>query len=525
MRRGSAVSRFVRFALFAIGCVVCFSSDLPAEAEGVPRTFLVNQHHLNLAKEAWRAGDPIITTDVTNLIKSAEESLLAGPYSVTSHPEVAPSGDPHDIVSYGFYWHPNPDTPDGLPWILRDGHGNLANEVEWASFGLLRLATWRLSLAYYFTGDERYAEKSADLLRIWFLDTDTRMNPRDEYSGMIPGVNPGSFNAPGFANTFDRLIDAAGMLESSSHWTAEDKQGLQHWMRDFAEWAESSAKGAAQRQDTGNHGTNYDFLLTLISVYSEDPVSAEEHYLNYALNRMPHQITEDGSFRVEMQRADNLRYHRYHLNRAFELAAVGVDHLDSLDLFHYETDDGRGLRMALDFLTPYLTGDQTWDFWPGEPFPTQPAVYYVLLRTAAVHYHDPRLLEAADQLGYQSVWSVNLTHPKDAVYETLQLGDANLDGVFNSNDLVTVFQVGKYEQEVFAGWTDGDWNRDRRFRSDDFVAAFQEGGYEYEPERETPAVPEPSTRQLLMLAVLLLLTSSDRRGRRMEYQNALVDSH
>ena len=270
------VGRLARVALLGSWGLLLLTAKLSAEAGGEPRTFLVDRHHLELAREAWQSGDPIIAADVSKLIQAAEESLSVGPYSVTFSPEVAPSGDPHDIVSYGFYWYPNPDTPDGLPWISRDGYGNVKNEMEWTDFGLLRLATWRLSLAYFFTKDERYAEKSAELLRTWFLDAETRMNPRDEYSGMIPGVSPGSFNVPGFANTFDRLIDAAGILEASPHWTTADKQGLQQWMWDLTEWAENSPQGAAQRREPSNHGTNYDFLFTLISIYREDLPLAED---------------------------------------------------------------------------------------------------------------------------------------------------------------------------------------------------------------------------------------------------------
>src|SRR5690606_36507288 len=58
-------------------------------------------------------------------------------------------------------------------------------------------------------------------------------------------------------------------------------------------------------------------------------------------------------------------------------------------------------------------------------------------------------------------------------------GDANLDRVFNSTDLVEVFQAGKYEHEVprSAGWATGDWNCDLKFDSGDLVAAFQAGRY------------------------------------------------
>ena len=44
------------------------------------------------------------------------------------------------------------------------------------------------------------------------------------------------------------------------------------------------------------------------------------------------------------------------------------------------------------------------------------------------------------------------------------IGDANLDGEFNSGDMVQVFVGGKYETGEDAGWEEGDWNGDMKFR-------------------------------------------------------------
>ncbi len=56
-------------------------------------------------------------------------------------------------------------------------------------------------------------------------------------------------------------------------------------------------------------------------------------------------------------------------------------------------------------------------------------------------------------------------------------GDANLDRVFESGDLVEVFAKGKYEQGTRATWSEGDWNQDGVFDSSDLVAAFRDGRY------------------------------------------------
>jgi hypothetical protein len=73
-------------------------------------------------------------------------------------------------------------------------------------------------------------------------------------------------------------------------------------------------------------------------------------------------------------------------------------------------------------------------------------------------------------------------------------GDANLDGEFDSGDLVEVFRAGHYEDGVErnSGWSTGDWNGDQEFDSGDFVKAFTGGGYERGPRPAAAAVPEPT---------------------------------
>ena len=94
-------------------------------------------------------------------------------------------------------------------------------------------------------------------------------------------------------------------------------------------------------------------------------------------------------------------------------------------------------------------------------------------------------------------------------------GDQNLDGEFNSGDLVGVFEAGHYEDGIPAnsGWSDGDWNGDGEFDTSDLVAAFSDGGYELGPRPAMNAIPEPSGLVMMMTALALLTVSSTRRAR------------
>ena len=107
-----------------------------------------------------------------------------------------------------------------------------------------------------------------------------------------------------------------------------------------------------------------------------------------------------------------------------------------------------------------------------------------------------------DQLD-REMWIVEL--------KNTYVGDANLDGEFNTSDFVAAFQYGQYEDAIDGNstWESGDWDGDGDFKSGDFVAAFQAGGYE-QGVRAAVAVPEPSTL-IMSLAGILTLCGYRRR--------------
>jgi hypothetical protein len=102
------------------------------------------------------------------------------------------------------------------------------------------------------------------------------------------------------------------------------------------------------------------------------------------------------------------------------------------------------------------------------------------------------------------------------------MGDANLDGEFNSSDLVTVLASGTYEADMDAVWSTGDFNGDGRTNSSDLVAALADGGYESGPRASVAAVPEPAGWLLLAVSIIMIdsLRSSG-RSRRVNLEGVL----
>lgn len=95
-------------------------------------------------------------------------------------------------------------------------------------------------------------------------------------------------------------------------------------------------------------------------------------------------------------------------------------------------------------------------------------------------------------------------------------GDTDLDGVFDSLDLVQVFIVGEYEDGVDGNstWGEGDWDGDGDFTTLDFVIAFQDGGYEAGNRSNATFVPEPATDVWILASLTGLMAFRTRPTRR-----------
>jgi len=92
-------------------------------------------------------------------------------------------------------------------------------------------------------------------------------------------------------------------------------------------------------------------------------------------------------------------------------------------------------------------------------------------------------------------------------------GDVDLNGEFNSRDLVNIFQAGKYELDLQAGWAEGDFDGDQDFDSRDLIQAWLDGGYDA-GVRDSSDLPEPAGVTLAALAGIVLLGFRRRAARR-----------
>jgi len=205
-------SAFLAFLL----AVPVFAQQAP------PTTLLINGFFLAHVR---RQQDPAILKAIRS---EADHAMNQGPFSVMEKKETPPSGSKHDYMSLAPYWWPNPATLNGLPYVRHDGETNpQARSIpDHANVFKLEDAVHALALGYYLTGNREYAGRAVLLLRTWFLDPATRMNPNLNYAQAVLGLNEGRGIGLIEMRGLPRVLDAITVLSGSASLTQADRDGL-----------------------------------------------------------------------------------------------------------------------------------------------------------------------------------------------------------------------------------------------------------------------------------------------------------
>ncbi|NNK18507.1 MAG: alginate lyase family protein, partial [Maribacter sp.] len=202
---------FLTFSLM-LGTSFVFAQD--SEASAVPSLLLGQGDELQRVKAGLAAGQTDVVAALKEIVENADVALEKPVANVVDEGAMPPSGDPHDYYSYSPYWWPDPENPDG-PYIWRDGEINpdrKTSDVSRIEAMVDRVTS--LVPAWYFTGDERYAESAVEQLRAWFLDPATKMNPNVKFGQKRRGHD---YNSPSGVLEAWRMrwvIDCAILLES-----------------------------------------------------------------------------------------------------------------------------------------------------------------------------------------------------------------------------------------------------------------------------------------------------------------------
>lgn len=322
-----------------------------------PVTFTMDE--LRRWKQDGKAPAPALQA----LKKRADEILTNDTYTITKRKLKAPSGDPHDYMSMGPYWWPNPDTPDGLPYVSRDGYVN--PEVrDPNTLGTVFGVISSLALAAFYFGDEdrKYSAYAERQLYDWFINPETKMNPNARFAQAIPGICEGrGVGLIDFCQSY-LFFDGLGIFEELGTVNPEIISEVKAWYGSFVDWMLTSEIGIDEDNARNNHGMWYDAQTLAAAVYLGREELAKKILSTAYKRRLVSQIKPGGAMPLELARACGIHYTFYALDAASVIANI-AERLGYTE--YWSSDSARGvpiLKEAIDFIYPYVSGAEKFPY-------------------------------------------------------------------------------------------------------------------------------------------------------------------
>ncbi len=352
-------------------CISVLSIQQISIAQNGP--YLINISQLKTNAEKVKTKDPIFNKAYESLLSEADKSLKYGPVSVMEKENVPPSGSKHDYMSLAPYHWPDPSKKDGLPYMRKDGEINPEVKLYKDKDYLPDLCShiYTLAMANYYSGDKKYYNHAAQLIRVWFLDTATKMNPNMNFGQAIKGENVGRGAGLIDARNFIKVIEAIELMNRDGAYPKEDLKNMQTWFTEFLQWMQTSKNGMDELKANNNHGVWYDALRLSISLFANQKEDAVKIVQN-AQMRLEKQMDDKNRFPLEMARTTSLHYSVFVIDAFLKVAKMAES--TGINFWDNQTTSKHNLKAAVDEMIPYLVQEKAWDGPQIKPFEFREAV-------------------------------------------------------------------------------------------------------------------------------------------------------
>lgn len=360
-------SRFLMACIFLVALIPACKNkvQLSGSHDNLNRSNLIflNEERLEKVKVLIDKQDTFFTEAYNRLIADADKELIKTTNPVTNKIQIPPSGDKHDYLSMAPYWWPNPATADGFPWILKDGETNPMTRGDHTDYNRLNELFGglnKLSMAYYFSGDAKYAEKAKSILKIWFIDDSTKVNPNVNFGQGVPRQIEGRRAGIIEWRSISTVITAIQLLSARGLLPDGEMKVLNTWIAEYYNWLKTSPMGIENDNGLQNHSTCYDYQMVGLARYLGLDDEAKSRLEAAKTNRIATQIEPDGKQPREIGRTKSIHYSSMNLKVMAILAEMGLPF--GVDLLNYSTSDGRSMRKAFEFLRPFAEGREKWTY-------------------------------------------------------------------------------------------------------------------------------------------------------------------
>lgn len=362
-----------------------------------------------IIKQEIKQGDKTWLPAWQQLQQQANQALQHRPWSVTDKKLLPASGNKHDYYSFGPYWWPNPETKNHLPYIRKDGQINPSSKTDDTdSQRLMRFSddVRALSLAAYYSDDAHYAQKAKVMLKTWFLQKETRMNPDLSYAQAIPGVVDG--RGIGIIDT--RLLidvaDSIALLRHAGYLSGKEVMEYKHWYSTYTTWLLNSSNGQEESNWYNNHGAWYDAQVTAFSLFSGNVKQARRQIDIFKYRHLAAQINVKGELPAELERPRSFHYTNFALAAYARMGRYGEK--VGNDVWNFELD-GRTMKTAFARVSQQ-TGKAIGD-WQHQEIKYMPEEATGPMLAAARVWKDEHFHTSANQLVKEYPTDINILTP------------------------------------------------------------------------------------------------------------------
>ena len=350
---------------FFYGVLFVFSwSSLLAENEVSDSGFVYySESQLLHAKAEIAAGNAFFVERYEQLLSESDELLSTAVDSVVNKTMKTPSGDIHDYISIAPYRWPDDGTEDGLPWKAIDGVINPVTrgpDTDFARMSVMFDMVDKLSFAYFFSDDSTYSDKCLEVLNVWFVDPETKVNPNINYGQGVPGYAEG--RPAGLIEwvRISNVVTAVQILSQNGVMSEEMLVEMNAWIGRYLDWVLTSRLGREANALPQNHANWYNYQAVGLLIYMGRVEEARLRVEDAKVSRIAAQIEPDGCQPLEVGRTKSMHYSCMNLWALTNLAYMGRS--IGVDLWDFETDDGRSLRQAFRYLEPYVLRAEVWPY-------------------------------------------------------------------------------------------------------------------------------------------------------------------
>lgn len=312
--------------------------------------------------------DQLTQENIATYVKQSQESLSTEHPTITANTSfIKQTSGLNNYASLAPYYHPDPESPNGFPYIRMDGVVNRSNMSRATSDGiyLSRLCTLLtpLCILYYYTKSEDYATRAISIIDKFFINEQTKMNPNLTYSGMVIGNSMEDLRIRGAtidANRLSIITDLIQLLKSSTSWTIEIENAMVLWFDSLSDWFKTNPRGILQNTYNHNIKTSYVKQLCSYLCFCGKIQEAKNYLEDNVRNMLSAQIDVDGRQVLEMDRTRSRHYSDFNLQLLVELAAISNSL--GVNIWNYKDENGRGsIQQAMRFMCYYYQNPTKWN--------------------------------------------------------------------------------------------------------------------------------------------------------------------